>query len=101
MDVVVDFAELGLGSKLNLVSENVASGRGPVRRQTVVARDPFGTDISVDLDIVRIAIVGSRRDCVVRERERLFDEVRRLNRAQEVDGEIDRAGSEYKCALGR
>ncbi len=55
--------------------DNVAGSGGPVRSQTVVASDPLGADIGVDLHAMGLAVVGRRGDGIVRERERLVHKV--------------------------
>ena len=77
--VVRDLRERLLRSQLNLVSDDAAGGGSPVRGQTVVASNPLGADVGVNLDRVRFTIVGSCGQNEVREGQRLFDEIGRLS----------------------
>lgn len=79
LDMVADFTELSLRRELYLVGEDTAGRRGPVRSKAVVAGDPFCADVCVDLDAVRLAVVGRGGDGVVRQRKRLIDGVARLS----------------------
>ena len=60
------FRERLLRSQLNLVSDDAAGSGGPVRGQTVIASNPFGADIGVNLHGVGFTIVGSCRQDKVR-----------------------------------
>ena len=99
--VIADFAEGRLRSKLNLMRKHVASGCRPVCPQTVIASDPLCTDVGIDLNAVSVAIVGSCGNRVVRKWKRLVHKVRGFYRAEEVDGQVDRACGHDKCALCR
>ena len=76
--VVTDLAEWSLVFQLHLVHNGIPGCRSPVCRQTIIARDPFRADVRIDLHTVRLAVVGCGRYREVRERQRLFHEVRRL-----------------------
>ena len=44
------------------MGNHIAGRRGPVCLLIVVARNPFATDIGVDLHAVRVAVGGRSRD---------------------------------------
>ena len=63
--MVADFREVNLRLELNLVGEQAAGRRRPVGCETVVARDPFSANVSVNLNAVRVAVVGGCRNRVI------------------------------------
>lgn len=65
LDMVANFAELSLRRELYLVGKDTAGRGRPVRSEAVVTGDPFCADVCVDLDAVRLAVVGRGGDGVV------------------------------------
>lgn len=78
LDMIADLTKLGLLRELHLMEDDIASGRGPVDRQAVVATNPLCADVRVHRNGVRIAVVGCRRHRQVRERNGLVKQVTRL-----------------------
>ena len=54
--MIVDLTKRRLLRQLHLVDERVPSGGRPISCQAVVASYPLGTDISVQLYVVRLAV---------------------------------------------
>lgn len=63
--MVAEFTELSLRCELYLVGKDTAGRRRPVRSKAVVTGHPFCADVCVDLDAMRLAVVGRGGDGVV------------------------------------
>ena len=58
LDVVVDFPKQRLALQLDLVhNRSAANSRAPIGCEAVVSRNPFRTDITVHLHVVRLPVV--------------------------------------------
>jgi hypothetical protein len=103
--------------QLDLMVDVVADSGIPVHSEASVARGPFSTNIRVNLNRVRATIVRHASDSHVGKWNGLLDEIvglkmlirrkshpethaTRLNRAKEVDSEVNGAGGENKSTLG-
>lgn len=87
--MIRNFCEQLLVFQLDLVRYDITDCGGPICSQRVVARDPLGADVGVDLNGMRPSIVtlGSQRE--VSERQRLSDEIVGLIRRTLVSASND------------
>ena len=76
--MITDFGEISLLLELHLVEDEIAGRGGPVDRETVVPRDPFGADVGVDRHGVGAAIIGRCRYRHVGEGDGLIEQIARL-----------------------
>ena len=56
LNTIVFLAEGGLVFQLGLVNDRVTDSSGPIRSEAVISRDPFGTDIGIDLYRMRFCV---------------------------------------------
>ena len=82
--MVVALRVLCLVLELSLVGDDVAGAGRPGRLEGAVARDPFGADVGVDLNLVGGSVGGVDRDLEVGEGEGALDEVGWLKRCVNV-----------------
>lgn len=88
LDAIPDLLVGSLRRELEFVSENPSSGGLPVGGPGSSTCDPLSSDIGVDLDIVRVTIIGFDGHPKVRKGKRLVNKIGWLHRDRRMSSRI-------------